>query len=139
MDQKIILDVSSILSSEIGTSQVFSIKEKIKDFDKEVKIVDDLVGKVTINHLQEQQLLSFFDLKTTLEVICARCLKKFKMPLSLEYEQEFSSRLKDDIFPIFGDKTIDIFPSIKQEIFLRIPIKPLCKENCKGMRKNVKC
>jgi uncharacterized protein len=132
--QKIILDVSSILNSEIGSSQSYPIKEKIKDFDKDIKVVNEVVGKVTLNHLEENSLSGFFNLETALVLICTRCLKKFKKPISLNYEQTFTTKKEEDTFPILGNKTIDIFPSIRQEILLSVPIKPLCSDKCKGIK-----
>jgi len=134
MEQKILLDVSSILNSEIGTSQSFNIKQQIKDFDKELKLVKDLIGRVAFNHVEENQLLGFFDLAATAEVACARCLKAFQKPIKLNYEQMFSTNNQEDTFPIVGKKTIDIFPSIRQELLLNIPIKPICKKECKGIK-----
>lgn len=137
-EQKIILDVSSILTSEIGTSQSFPIREKLKDFDKEVKIINDLIGRVTINRFEEDNLLVFFNLKTSAEISCARCLQKFTTPLRLNYEQSFSVNGNEDAFPIMQNRTIDIFPSIRQEILLSIPIKPVCDVKCKGIiNKNI--
>lgn len=132
-EQKIFLDVSSILNSEIGSSQTYSVKEKIKDFDQDIKMVDEITGKVTLNHFEENSLSGFFNLKTTLGLICTRCLKKFKKPISLNYEQIFTTKKpEEDTFPILGNKTIDIFPSIRQEVLLSMPISSLCNKNCKG-------
>jgi len=66
MEQKIILDVSSILNSEIGSSLSYPIKEKVKDFDKEIKVIGEVVGKVALNHLEEGALVGFFNLETIL-------------------------------------------------------------------------
>jgi uncharacterized protein len=129
--QKIILDIAPVLNAEIGSSQSLTIRCRIKDIDSNISLSDDITGNVTVEHIGINRLLLIFNLKTVLEMTCARCLNKFKTPLSLNYEQEYSQ--KDNDFTILNNKTIDILPSIRQEILLSVPIKPICSASCKGI------
>jgi len=33
----------------------------------------------------------------------------------------------------FSDKTIDIFPAVQRNLFLNIPMKPMCSVDCAGL------
>lgn len=131
--RKIILDVSSLLSSEIGTTEKIEIKENLKEVDEEVKVKKPISGTLILSHLDDNSLSGLFNLKTEVELSCIRCLKKFNLPLILNYEQAFSLQKQDDVFPIFSNRTIDLYPSIRQEILLSIPIMPICNKRCKGV------
>lgn len=84
--------------------------------------------------------------KTEAELECARCLKKFRQPLKFTISEEYSRvrpQIKpgtgkkeleltdqDFVYPIEKDSTIDIGETIRQNLCLAMPIKPLCRANC---------
>lgn len=130
--QTYILDVAKIINAEIGSSLKYRINKQIKNID-EIKIKNNISGEVIFNRVKTDKLLGLFQINTILELTCVRCLKKFKKPVNLFYEQEFSMHPQEDEFPILPNKTVDIFDSIRQELILSIPTKPLCRINCKGI------
>lgn len=67
-------------------------------------------------------------LKTCAGLICSRCTKKYTQVL----ENNNFSFTHD----ITGMKDIDIIPDIKGEVAILLPIKPLCKLDCKGLCPN---
>lgn len=129
------IDLANLLAAAEGNSEITEINDKIPSSDPEnVKIVDKIRGKITFIKI-ETGLIGDFDLKLKIELKCARCLKKVILPLHLKYQQEFASKSENnpsqDIqYTIIGQK-VDILPSIQQEILLNVPIKPLCKNQCK--------
>ncbi|MFW5872616.1 MAG: YceD family protein, partial [bacterium] len=56
-----------------------------------------------------------------------RCLEKFEYNFNIDIEKELN---KLDIKDI---KEVDIRQILKSNIFLDLPIKPLCSEDCKGL------
>jgi len=81
------------------------------------------------------------------ELECSRCLKTFKLPLSIKIEEEFSrattefkggkeNELKEEdfVYPIEKDNTIDLTEVLRQDLLLAIPIKTLCNPDCKGIK-----
>ena len=80
----------------------------------------------------------------TLRLTCARCLEEFdknvdeKIHLLLRKGKERILKEKEltdediDTVYIMGD-AFDLSPEIRDMILLSIPIKPLCKEDCKGL------
>lgn len=59
-----------------------------------------------------------------IEAICGRCLSAY----NIDFKKEF-----DFNYDVRGRTTIDLTEDIRQEIILEYPLKPLCKENCKGL------
>ncbi len=62
---------------------------------------------------------------THVELICSNCLENFEF--SIENEQ-FSYDCE-----ILGRDVIDITDPIREEIIMGLPLRPLCRENCKGL------
>jgi uncharacterized protein len=84
-------------------------------------------------------------IKTTLSLRCARCLRKFILPIEWEFgdcfvhmrdapRDEDKELLRDDMdvsfLPEGGIETKDI---VEEQILLNIPMKPLCHDGCKGL------
>jgi uncharacterized protein len=84
-------------------------------------------------------------LETAVSLPCARCLKGFRLPIATEFEEFFILKnytsgeedkelVNDDMdvscLPEDGIKLWDI---IEEQIWLNIPMKPLCHEGCKGL------
>jgi len=80
------------------------------------------------------------------KLVCARCLEKFtykfeddftyniflgKDPVLAKREYNFSEK---DVASLYIEKfDLDILPLIKEIVLLVLPMKPLCKEDCKGL------
>ena len=132
------IKIADLLGQPVGTAKVSEISEKISSPDPDnIKNEPEILGKVSLTKL-ESGILGSFNLKTKIALLCSRCLKEFKLPVKLKYEQEFSyqgakQKNPDLLYTIEQDK-LDILPSIQQEIMLAIPIKPLCDQNCKGIK-----
>ncbi len=84
-------------------------------------------------------------IRGTLQVICHRCLKPFHWPLDenvdvfLVEEQkvpvEEETELEDEEldFDFFDGEIIEIDQLVAEQIFLALPLKTLCSENCRGI------
>jgi uncharacterized protein len=76
---------------------------------------------------------------------CARCLKECTLPIESEFEESFllpryapteeDTELADDDMGIsfLPEEGIDLKDIVAEQIWLNIPIKPLCDEQCKGL------
>jgi len=83
--------------------------------------------------------------QTTLQLRCVRCLKDFSYPISSTFEltllplKETSSAEEtelgeEDMESNFYQKGEILLSEIAcEQIFLEIPFKPLCQEDCKGL------
>jgi DUF177 domain-containing protein len=67
---------------------------------------------------------------------CARCLEAFSAPLQLEVCELFSGpghagAGEDDAYPV-ADEEIDLEPMLRDSLALELPLRPLCRPDCKG-------
>ncbi|MCK5833112.1 DUF177 domain-containing protein [bacterium] len=86
------------------------------------------------------------EIETSVELICARCLKKFRYKVESKFELQmkvergasrFANFLDEDF--AFLDETnglIDLRERIREEIVFDIPRIPICDENCVGIEFN---
>ncbi|MBI3318830.1 MAG: DUF177 domain-containing protein [Candidatus Omnitrophica bacterium] len=81
--------------------------------------------EVTAAFLKEQDLVVVnVEARGEQELLCGRCLEAVKSP----YEGRF-----DLSYEVKGKFALDVTDDIRQEILLSFPLKPLCKEGCRGL------
>ncbi len=83
--------------------------------------------------------------ETTLQLQCVRCLKEFLYPISSTFDltllplhkgktAEEVELAEDDLETNFYEGgEIHLSEIACEQVFLEIPFKPLCEENCKGL------
>jgi len=75
---------------------------------------------------------------------CHRCLAPFEMPVDVTFaltvlrgeRAPFPEGAEEDDYvtiPAVGEARYDIFPRVREALILEIPIKLLCREDCKGV------
>ncbi len=84
-------------------------------------------------------------LKTKLELSCSRCLEPFQMPVDIAFDQRYlpqteaTSELEaevpgDDLeTSYYRDEEIDLDDLVREQFYLVMPMKPLCRDDCKGL------
>lgn len=86
------------------------------------------------------------EIATEINLECCRCLEKFKLPIKTDfdyiffpdpggYEADLELNYEDLGASYFRDDLIDLDQIIVEQIILQIPVKPLCKDSCKGLCK----
>lgn len=85
--------------------------------------------------------------ETEAELECSRCLSRFRLPLSVLIEEEYSGnpsapsvgkkrecelKKEDFVYAYDKDNSLDLGETVRQNLLLALPIKPLCKSDCKG-------
>ena len=73
------------------------------------------------------------NIKALIKLQCSRCLNFFNYDLTANFDENFSKENIDDFYPVLDDH-IDLTDMVIDNIILSLPIKPLCSENCKGIR-----
>lgn len=83
---------------------------------------------------------------TSLPAECSRCLARFDCPLRLKFEEEYfpttdvNSGLslpepeETESFTIDERLTLDLTEAIRQYALTAIPMKPLCRADCPGIK-----
>jgi uncharacterized protein len=85
-------------------------------------------------------------LQADLRLACGRCLEDFDLRLDQRYElfclphrpdqeQEDEVELteRDMVVAYYRDHTIDLGEMVREQFFLSLPMKRLCREDCKGL------
>ncbi len=83
-------------------------------------------------------------LKTGVTAECCRCLETARIPIAATFvytcvptedraAEEHELRSEDLEVVFYTDDTLDLDPLVYEQILLQIPIKILCREDCKGL------
>jgi uncharacterized protein len=127
------LNVGYLFNKSIGTSRQIPVNFatlKIDDLS-----LRDLQSNIKISRTREGLLLQV-KVKAEVDTTCGRCLDDFYMPVSSEFEElyQFPSRHREETdLVVPQDGFIDLEPLYREYLFLAIPIKRLCKPDCKGL------
>jgi DUF177 domain-containing protein len=86
------------------------------------------------------------DIATTATLDCGRCLEPYRLPLAMHFDLLYTSRPEerdragesrvdeDSITQVhFDGFRIDLDALLAEQIYLALPLKPLCREGCRGL------
>jgi len=83
--------------------------------------------------------------RTRLELPCSRCVEPFTMPVEQAFDLRYQPRARntgegereieeDDLTTAFYEhEEIDLGQLMREQFYLALPMKPLCREECKGL------
>ena len=109
-----------------------------------VDLARPVVAKISLSVMREKIHVTG-KIETVLQLFCARCLEPFFFPLKAEMDfmlfprslepQHEAVRLKKEDMEIefFDGVEINIDQIVAEQIFLHVPMKPICKPDCKGL------
>ncbi len=131
------LDVHHLLAESIGTALKFHLEEGQR------RLADDLVvfflrGEVEFLRT-DYGLFAQGEIATQLEIQCVRCLASISYPLIIHLADQFAhnpralDQSEDPVFPILGKGMIDLAPPLREHILLDLPLRPLCRPDCRGL------
>jgi len=92
----------------------------------------------------EQKVRLVGQLTTAIECDCGRCLEAFPVPVAAKLDLVFlpaseiaegdrETAEADFGVAYFKDDTIDLGEVMREQFYLAVPMKPLCREDCKGL------
>jgi uncharacterized protein len=83
--------------------------------------------------------------KTTLELPCSRCVEPFLWPIENAFDLRYQPHAvntgegereieEDDLTTAFYEnEQIDLRELMREQFYLTLPMKPLCRDDCKGL------
>ncbi len=123
-----------------------------RTFDpSEVTTADDVYRIVAPVHLgfdihkDKDRFRLVGTVRTELELACSRCLESFRLPVEVAFDQRYLPQTEasaeqerevgeDDLETSFyQDEQIDLNELLREQFYLVLPMKPLCREECKGL------
>lgn len=83
--------------------------------------------------------------RTELELVCSRCLEPYRLPVDAAFDQRYlplGEKANDGEIEVqendletsyYRDDQIDLDELLREQFYLALPMKPLCREDCKGL------
>jgi uncharacterized protein len=83
--------------------------------------------------------------RTELELSCSRCLEPFRMPVNAQFDLRYlpaADMAADDEREVqdedldtsyYRDDQIDLSELLREQFYLALPMKPLCRDDCRGL------
>jgi len=135
-----LINVSQLLKEPVGSSQSHDISGTIAE-----EVEGFVEGKAKVIRISRGVLVQC-KLTADVKLICSRCLDTFLCPISFTAEEEFlpisdvsgdlglSSLEQSEEFTINNKNILDLSELIRQYMLLNLPMKPLCRPDCPGIK-----
>ncbi len=128
------LNVGFIVAQSIGYSRDFEINLPSVQLEQDLELIP-LSGVVRITRTP-QGLLVQARLKGNAVAECVRCLTEFSQALAIDFSELYAFNRKSItesglILP--EDGHINLAPLVREFMLLEVPIRPLCRPDCKGL------
>ena len=136
----------------INLSEVFTCEGKKKTYEAELEMDSFVTAQsayeitekspvvITVTNLGDRKLLLEIETKMTLSIPCARCLEPVAYSCELEFDRSADMNESDDDRveeldeqPYLYGYNLDVDQLVCNELLLSLPMKVLCREDCKGI------
>lgn len=140
------LDLSHIRQPETAFDKRYE-PEAFAGTVEDYRVIAPVVLRMAI-HKDQDRFRLVGSVETTLEVECSRCLDRFTLPVAREFDlrylptgetpsgdDEDEDEIADDDVSItfYKDDAIDIGELLREQFYLALPMKPLCRPDCRGI------
>ncbi|WP_326908904.1 YceD family protein [Sedimentibacter sp. MB31-C6] len=134
----ILINLSKFLSSNdlsLNINEIFQIEDK--NFLEKTHLDNNIYFKGSFFKVEDDVLLNGI-VKYTYSEECARCLTEFNNAIETKFEAVVVNYLENkeasnEIKLVLNEGCVELEETIKQLIYLSMPMKALCKEDCKGI------
>ena len=145
------INVAQLLQDPVGSERLYEIDEIVESTGKKI------VGNVRLQRTNRSVFVTG-ELTTSYWLSCSRCLKEFDYEFTISPADEYypivdiptgeAMQVPEGAFAISEKHEIDLDDAVHQYTLLGLPMKPLCKAECKGIcpycgidknKKNCKC
>jgi uncharacterized protein len=130
----LLINVGFIMSQSVGASREipFELPQLMFPPDLELTQVNGIM------HLDRtrQGILVHFDFRGTVILECVRCLENYNHVLHTKFSELFAfdrRSVTESGLILRDDANIDAYPLLREFFLLDVPIRPLCKPDCRGL------
>ena len=135
------VNVSQLLKVLVGTTKSLEVADEIQITEVKSKVM----GLVRLTRTN-QGVLASASLNTDVALQCCRCLKNINFPVAISFEEEYFPTIDvlsgmhlaepedPESFTINEHHVLNLTEAIRQYALITIPMKPLCSDNCSGIR-----
>lgn len=143
------LDLSHIRQAETAFLRQYEPSGFAED-DADYRVIAPVSLGFTI-HKDQDRFRLVGSVATTLELACSRCLEPFTLPVNATFDLRYlpqgagqgaasagdgeEGEVQDDDVSVsfYGDDEIDLADLLREQFYLVLPMKPLCREDCQGL------
>ncbi len=135
-----LVNVAQLLKEPVGSSRSYAVDGMLhEEIDGSVRGHFKLINT-------DRGILAKGALAVEVELSCSRCLNGFTYALEFEAEEEFLPTIdiasgldlsppeEADEFTIDSKNILDLGELIRQYTLLNLPMKPLCRPECSGIK-----
>ena len=129
-----LIDISKILMKK-GETLSFEGEEpitSIEDCPDVQKVLEPVKVKGTVTNVKGS-----FEVCAKCEaavlMACSRCLEPVKVKAQFDLDELFSNTGNEEEAETFEAESLDLTSAIKRNLLLNLPMKVICKEDCKGL------
>ena len=148
----LLFNIAQLLKEPVGSTRKYDLEtEELRLDDEEagaeLLAARDLHGKVKVTRISDGVLVQG-DVAAKVELECSRCLESFTLPVEGSLEEEFQPTIdvesgmpvrradyekNDAAFQVDANHQMDLAEPVRQALLVSLPMKPLCREDCKGI------
>lgn len=139
------LDLSHIRQPESAFLRQYEPSAFVEQ-DEDYRVVAPVALAFTI-HKDQDRFRLVGSVATALELRCSRCLEPFTLPVDSAFDLRYlpetaapdadtdDGELADDdtAATFYRDEAIDLGDLVREQFYLALPMKPLCRPDCKGL------
>jgi len=137
-----ILDLTQIRQPETEISRRYE-PAAFEGRSTQFRVVAPVALRFTV-HKDKDRFRLVGTVSTVLELTCSRCVEPFPLPIDARFDVRYLPQSEnagdereveeDDLSDAFyRDETIDLGQLMEEQFYLALPMKPLCREDCKGL------
>jgi DUF177 domain-containing protein len=142
------VELSHFRQAETEFARTFEPAE-LGGADEEYRVTGPVVLTMTI-HKDQARFRLVGSVQSVLELVCSRCLEPFVLPVDQTFDLRYLPATTgapvvddddeevevadDDVsMTFYRDEHIDLNELLREQFYLALPMKPLCKVDCKGI------
>jgi uncharacterized protein len=137
-----ILDLTHLRQGETPLSRRYD-PSAFDGRSSQFRVVAPVVLQGTV-HKDKTRFRLVGTLTATLELACSRCVEPYQLPVNASFDVRYLPQSEnigeerevqeDDLSDAFyRDDQIDLGQLMEEQFYLALPMKPLCREDCKGL------
>jgi len=138
----LIYNVAQLMKEPVGSSRKLAVSTPV------LQLSDGTEPGEDARVLDARDLLVQGEVEGQVTVECSRCLTPVNVPVSGHLEEEYQPTIDvetgrpmqrdaeeqdDSFFSISANHEMDLTEPVRQALLVEMPLKPLCREDCKGL------
>ena len=127
-------NVGFLLNQPIGTSRDIHFEFASLNLAEDFSVSDfNALARLTRT---PQGILIQMEVGATVHVECVRCLAEYVQPLHTSFSDLYAFKpnaVTDSNLILPDDSNINLAPLVREYLITELPIKSLCREDCKGL------